>query len=160
MKKLDKDTLATRAEIVARLQSQSSDLESAVAGFNTAMEAPFQAILDAIEAYNDALDEAWGNGLGPVIEIYNGTVADANQWKQDAVQAIQDYMDERSEKWQESDAAGRYSEWRDAFDHDFDTFDEDRPDDLSIDQPDEINFEIDDVGELMEQLPEELGSEG
>jgi hypothetical protein len=64
---------------------------------------------------------------------------------------------DRSEKWRESDAAQRYSAWRDEFDHDFDEFSADQPDDLRVDQPDEISFDIDNVAELLEQLPEELG---
>jgi hypothetical protein len=160
MKKLDKATLASRDEILARLQTQFSDLEAAVQGFNTVMEGAWAAVEEAMQAYNAKLDDEWGNGLQPVIETYNEAVADANAWKQDVAAAIQEYMDERSDKWQQSEAAERYSTWRDEFDHEFDSFNEDRPEDLSIEQPDEIGFEIDDIAELMEQLPEELETGG
>jgi hypothetical protein len=157
MKKLDKATLASRDQIVERLQTRFDDLESAVEGFNNIMGEAWAAVEAAIEAYNAKLNDEWGNGLGPVAEDYNSAVADANAWRQDVVAAIDQFMGDRSEKWQESDAAQRYSAWRDEFDHDFDEFSADQPEDLSVDQPDEISFDIDNVAELLEQLQEELG---
>jgi len=160
VKKLSKDTLAGRDEITERLRSRFMDLEAAVEGFNTAMAEPWAAVEAAIEAYNSKLDDEWGSGLGPMIEDYNAAVADATQWKQEVAQSIQDYMDERSEKWQEGEAAQRYSAWRDEYDGDVSTFDVERPDDISIEEPEEIAFDLDDAAELLEQLPEELETGG
>jgi hypothetical protein len=158
MKKLSKETLAGRDEIAARLRSRFSDLEAAIEGFNTIMAGEWSVVEAAIEAYNTKLDDEWGNGLGPMIEDYNSAVADATEWKQETAQAIQEYMDERSEKWQESEAAGRYTAWRDEFDSEVAACDLERPDDLSIEEPGEMAMDLEDEAELLEQLPEELES--
>lgn len=156
MKKLDKATLAERDEIIERLEVNFRDLEAAVDGFNNNMAPLWLAVQAAVEEYNAKLDDEWGNGLGPVIDQYNEAVADAATWKQQVAQSIQEYMDERSEKWQESDAAGRYSEWRDAFDHDCASCEIERPDDLDIAEPEEITLDLDDAAESLGELPEEL----
>src|SRR5215510_638055 len=159
MKKLDKSLLASREEIVERLRVEFGDIEGTVDYFNQTMAEAWSAVQSAIEAYNTRLDEEWGNGLGPMIESYNGTIADANGWRQDVVNSISEYIENKSEKWQESENGQRYAAWRDEFDHEFSSFDQDRPEELSLDEPDEITLEwLDDVAELLEQLPEELES--
>ena len=161
MKKLDKETLAQRDDIKASLEVKFSDLEASVEGFNTKMDEAWKAVAAAVEDYNAKLEDEWGNGLGPVIESYNESIADANEWRQGVAQSIQEYMDDRSEKWQEGEAAQRYAVWRDEFDHEFSAFDAERPDDLEIAEPDEITYDnLDDVAEALGELPEELDAGG
>ena len=157
MKKLDKATIAGRDEIVERLQSRYADLEQAVAAFNDRTGEAWNAVQAAVEEYNAKLDDEWGSGLAPEIEAYNSAVDDANIWKQQVVADIQAYMDDRSEKWQESEAAERYTAWRDEYDGSVPTFDAERPEDLGIEQPEEVAFDVeDDAGNALEELSEGL----
>lgn len=159
MKKLDSETIASRDGIISRLRTLHGELEEAIDAYNTKMSAAWEKTLSAaISAYNAQLDDAWGGALEPVIEAYNGAVADANQWKAGAAQSIQDYMDERSDKWQETVKGQQYAEWRDGFDDEFQTFDAERPEDIEIDEPDGIGFDAEDIAELLEQLQTELES--
>jgi hypothetical protein len=157
MKKLDKTTLAERDQIAESLRTRIMDLESSIEGFNTKIAEAWAKVSAAIDEYNTTLDDEWGNGLEGVLSDYNDAVGSANEWKQGVAQQIQDYMDERSEKWQEGEAAQRYQSWKEAFDEDLPTADIERPEDLALEEPDELSIEdLDDAAELLEQLPQEL----
>src|SRR5262245_40000831 len=117
MKKLDKTTIAERDTLEIRLREEQEDLQSAINFYNDKMSEAWAKVSAAIDEYNSALDDAWGgaNGLEQDISAYNDAIGSCNEWKQGVAQEIQDYMDERSEKWQESEAAGRYSSWKDEY---------------------------------------------
>ena len=129
MKKLDKVILAQRDEIAGRLRDRFTDLESAVEEFNTQM------------------DEAWAK-LETAIGSYNEVVGDANSWKTDVAGQIQEYIDGKSEKWQEGEAAQRYEAWKSPFDEQIDA--------VELEKPDNLESDVEDAAEALEQLPEEL----
>jgi hypothetical protein len=159
MKKLAKATLAARTELVEKLGTSYSELEEAVGQFNDTMNEAWVDLENAINAYNEKLDTAWGEKLEPAITSYNEVVGEANEWKQDVVSSIEEFMNEKSEKWQESDAASRYESWKDNFTDEFSTYDQDRPEDMNPEQPDHIlEFNADNIAEELEQLPEEVDS--
>jgi hypothetical protein len=62
-----------------------------------------EAVTEALDRYNEALDS------------YNSIVTEVNEFKDGIVNALQEYFDEKSEKWQEGDAGQELealkSEW-------------------------------------------------
>jgi hypothetical protein len=158
MKKLDKATIAARDEINTRLQDKFGDLEKAVDDFNDKVSQAWAKVAEAVEYFNTELDEAWGNTLQPALEEYNEAVADANAWKQEVAGDIQAYIDERSDKWREGEACGRYEAWREPYDDEISSAEFERPDDLDLgDEPDQFDVsDVENASELLEQLPEEV----
>jgi len=88
MKQLSKVHKARRDEIVAALTEKATVVEDAWARLTEAHD----DLTEAIEAYNEAL-------------------ADAVGWRDDMAQEMQDYFDERSERWQEGEDGTAYGEW-------------------------------------------------
>lgn len=130
MRKLSKDSLKERDELCSKLREARSILDDAVAGFNAAKTAKW----DKVEAAQEA---------------YNAVLADAQSWKESVASDIQFYMDDRSETWQESEKAQEYEQWRSEFEHDLE--------EAALDEPDDLDFDIEDAAESLEQLPEEVG---
>jgi arginyl-tRNA synthetase len=99
-------------------------------------------LADAIQAYNDALSEAYGN-LKIALDEYEsereGIASDVEEIASD----LREKWDNKSEKWQESDkgqsAATFVEEWENV-----------SLDEFEVDEPDEIN-EPDDMGEIIDK---------
>lgn len=68
--------------------------------------------LDAqIDTYNSSLDDM-REEIETAVEEYNSAIAEAREFRDEIVQDIEDYMSERSDKWQESDKAEQYRAWQ------------------------------------------------
>jgi uncharacterized phage infection (PIP) family protein YhgE len=89
MKKFAKADVARIAELVQDLQDKASQVTSAVEAAN----ARVSEANDAITAYNEVLSEV-------------------ESFRDEMVGKMEDYVGERSEKWQESDAASSYQDWQ------------------------------------------------
>ena len=70
--------------------------------------------LDARDALQLRLVEAHA-ALEAAVNAYNEIIDEATTWRDDICTAIDDYVDARSEKWAESDAAQSYDEWKSTF---------------------------------------------
>lgn len=103
---------------------------------------------DALETVGnlEAGKERDDTALLAAIEAYNGEVYDANAFRENIAGEIQDYISEKSEKWQEGDKGQAFLCWQEAWEVDFPT--------IST----ELQYfdwsDIEDVRELLEQLPE------
>ncbi len=67
----------------------------------------------------DDLDKAH-TAVGDAIDAYNVVLNAAREFAQEVVTEIDDYVSERSERWQAGDAASQYEEWKgewEGFDH-------------------------------------------
>jgi chromosome segregation ATPase len=89
MKKISKGDVSKLEEIVADLTSKKTDVET------------------AIEKANEAIVEA-----NAAIEEYNGHLEEAEALRDSVVGAIEEYVGDKSEKWQEGDAAASYEDWK------------------------------------------------
>jgi len=160
MKKLSKETLKRRDEIAEKLRSRGADLEATVEGFNTKVGEAWTKLETALEEYNSVLESEWNGGLEGVLSDYNEAVGEANEWKQEVAQEIQDWMDERSDKWQESPAAEKYQTWKEPFEEEFQTAELERPENVEVEEPGELTLDdVEDVAELLGGLPEELAGD-
>jgi hypothetical protein len=95
----------------------------------------------AVSTYNDAVAAAWAD-LAPVIDTYNEAVNDGGGFAQDMEASITEYIDERSDKWRESDAAESYETWRAAW--------ELQPDEIGTEEPTPLSIEIESVADALE----------
>lgn len=124
MKKISKADAAKLEEIVADLNSKKTEIETAVEEANS-----------KIGAANEA------------IASYNESVAEAEALRDEVVAAIEEYTSERSEKWQEGDAAASYQEWSGEWENvDF----------SELDPIEEIEAPDASIGEELEALPQEV----
>jgi hypothetical protein len=132
MKKINKDQIKRRDELQGKLQSLMADLET------------------ACEAYNEALREKWG-AIDDALGAYNEAIGEVNEWQQEIASDIQSYMDDRSEKWLESDKAQEYESWREEF--------EDEIEEVTLEQPEELDTsDLEDLSEALGNRREELES--
>lgn len=90
MKKLNKEQEKTRAELLETLNAK------------------WTAIDEAYGEVNALIDEK----VNPALEDYNGALADIESFRDEVVGAMDEYMGERSEKWQESEACSNYESWK------------------------------------------------
>ena len=132
MKKISKDQIKRRDELQGKLQSLMADLETACEAYNETLREKWSAIDDALGAYNEAIGEV-------------------NEWQQEIASDIQSYMDDRSEKWLESDKASEYESWREEF--------EDEIEEVTLEQPEELDTsDLEDLSEALGNRREELES--
>lgn len=123
MKRISKQDTKRIEGLVNGLRSSFGEVEEAHA-----------AMREAIEAYNAK------------ISAFNEAVDDARSFADDIVREIEEYVGERSEKWQQSDAAPSYEEWRSAWEN----WGSERLEEAEVpDAPDDAV-----IGEL-EELPQE-----
>jgi len=90
MKKLTKRDEERRTEIIAALESASSDVDT------------------ALDEINALIDEK----LAPAIEAYNEAVTSAEGLRDDIVSAIDEYTAGRSDKWRDGDKGTAFENWK------------------------------------------------
>src|SRR5438067_11684451 len=130
MTKLSKAELSRRDEVASRLRRTFEDLNKIVDEFNEAMAAAWEKVETSLTAHNEA-------------------IADANSFKNEITQEMQDYFDGRSEKWQDGEKGQTYQSWKETWEEEFQEADLEKPDDLDV-------GELEDYAELIEQLPEQI----
>jgi DNA repair ATPase RecN len=121
VKKLSKEHIKTRDELVAKLQNARDHLD------------------DVISAFNKTMNERWSE-LQAFIASYNSIVSEAREWLEQIEREIHEFISNHSERWQE-DTGPKYEDWRAAFeDVDMSEVDIMQPDDLDLgDAPDHAN---------------------
>jgi DNA repair exonuclease SbcCD ATPase subunit len=103
----DKSRKAQHKELIGRLTDASAAIEAAASELN-----------EAIGKFNEALD-------------------DARALRDEVAGDIQDYIDDKSERWQEGDTGREWSAWKDAIEG----IDLDDVDEVDVDVPDVDPFE-------------------
>ena len=82
--KLTKDEIKRKDDHVSELEKQKANMEMAIEIFNAAMETARVDLREAVGKYNEALDDARG-------------------FAEDIASRLENEIDDKSEKWQESD---------------------------------------------------------
>jgi len=129
MTKLKVAQIKERNELTGPLREKYEAIEAAVDEFNNAQALALEKVNEAIAAYNEALD--------PVREWVAGIKGD-----------IEMFIDDKSEKWQEGERGQAVIEWKDQFENI-------ELDDVSIDEPDTLEFDEENHADLVDELPEE-----
>lgn len=130
MKRISKDLIAERDKIASELGNLSRDLET------------------AIDSFNDRVRELWEEMVSPAVNAYNDAVDDAENWRDNAVAAMEDYQNERSEKWLDSDNGQLFQEWMDEY-NELDT------DKIDLDEPGAVEVPTMSLEDDILALPEE-----
>jgi hypothetical protein len=92
MQRLSKDQKTQRDKLVEALNTRGNVVNDA-----------WEAFEQAYGALVDAIDE------------YNGVVQDVVTYRDEIAQEMEDYYEERSERWQEGDAGQAYTNWMEAW---------------------------------------------
>ena len=130
---LDKQDKARREKLAEELADMRGKLQDAISVYNAAVEAAKAPVLEALEKYNEVVEEARG-------------------FVEDIANTADGVFDDRSEKWREGDKGQEAREWIDAWQNEpFDAIEITFPDELEL--PDD---ESDHDGRL-ENLPEGAG---
>jgi hypothetical protein len=80
-----------------------------------------QLFVEVLNLRGNAIEEAWiafegaHERLGLAIDEYNGVLGDAVTFRDEIAQKMEDYYEERSEKWQDGDAGQAYTNWMEAW---------------------------------------------
>ena len=128
MKSLTKTHLSERDKIIDRINEAQTELE------------------EKLDEYTEVTSRLQ-DGIGDALVAYNETLAEARQFIDNIAGEAESVMEDRSEKWQESDAGKAYQEW----------IDEWRGaviDDVEIDFPSIEGSDLDAVS-ILEDLPTE-----
>lgn len=134
MKGITKDQAATRSNLVTRLRAQEGRLFSAVAEFNRIQQEAWEKLVDEIEGYNSLVDEAK--------ELTTEIASD-----------LENYIDEKSDKWRDSPNGEALSDLLSAWQ-------EIEPEILDLECPEALDVsdvEGDPLSESLENTPEKAG---
>lgn len=130
MKKISKAESELRDEIVRKLNDAFLGMERAVDELNQAIGEHWSAVEDAQSVYNEALNEA-------------------QEWRDNIVTQIDEYVDERSDKWREGEKAEAYESWKSEYEAiDFS--------EAQLSAPDELSLDVENPAEAIEGLPDSV----
>ncbi len=124
MQQLSKARATQKTEIVAKLYAEKDKVEALLADYN-----------EAVIALNMATSD------------FNAVVMEANEFRQAVVDSQQEYFDNRSEKWQESDAADEYQSWIDSWNQELEEIDDEQFEECD-------SLDMDATIEVFEQMPD------
>lgn len=128
MKKLSKAQQEEKAKLLGELEDAFGDVENAISDLN------------------EKVKEMWGD-VEDRVSDYNAVVEKANEFIGTVAESMQEYADERSEKWQESDAASSFAEWQGQW--------EEQLEDLELFAPDEIDSPEDEATAALKEKDDE-----
>ena len=129
MKKLTKEHIQKRVALVEELSEKMGAVNTLIQKLNAEIALQWEDIESAKEAYNQ-------------------TIQEANALQEEIASDIDNYVGERSEKWQEGEQASRYEDWKGQWEESFDECD--------LDEPEALQELEDTFSEDLENRPEEL----
>ena len=129
MKTLSLIDLARRNTLCVRVQAAREDLDA------------------AIEAYNDTVQTAFAS-VHIAADVYNGLIAEAQEWAEDIAGQIENYFEDRSERWREGKRGQAYDAWMIAYQ-------EISLEPADIETPDPLEWDGEDAASILEGLPED-----
>lgn len=115
MKRLSKQQISERDALVERLRAAGESLNSTVERANEQIRLLGEEVTEELRSYNEIIEEI-------------------NEWKSSIAQEAREYFDERSDRWQTSEAGDAYNSWIDELDEPLEEAKTDEPE--SIEPPD------------------------
>lgn len=101
-----------------------------------------EGVEKAIDEFNIAMGEAWID-VAEAKEKYDEELKAAESFREEMASDMQNFYDDRSEKWQEGDAGSQYQQWMDVWGEELD--------ELELEQP--YTLDVPDFDETFESLP-------
>jgi hypothetical protein len=156
MKRITKKQQKELDALRETLGEKTNALSEAIDGYNSTQEDAFKKLETAIEEYNDATRGAWEDvetALGSLNETATETVETVQGWGEE----ITAYVEEKSERWQESDRGEAFIAWGEEFENfsiDVPEIDEPTPTEIpdTVGPLDPLDFDAETV---FDELPEE-----
>lgn len=99
-----------------------------------------------IRKYNQTLSELF-NQIQADKQDYESELEETNEFLESVHSEMQEYFDERSEKWQESEKGSAYQDWMDEWNSPLN--------EVELPEPQELLIEGLDAAEILDNLPEE-----
>ena len=93
MKCLTMEQIAEKTKLIDDLQAKQEKLD------------------EAIHEFNVKSLEIWNRHIDPALNALNAAAEALNTFRSDLYLDMEAYHDEKSEKWQESEAGQQYAEW-------------------------------------------------
>jgi hypothetical protein len=95
------------------------------------------------------MNETWERVESALLSL-NEKIIEAEEWRGDMASEMQDYFDERSERWQESDAGSNYQDWLTEWGSELPEVELDAPEDVEMPEVEALD--------TLEGLPEEVST--
>lgn len=131
MKKLNKEQLAKLEQFKEAIGDERDALEL------------------EIDAYNALMSETW-NRVESALTKLNEKIVEAEEWRAEMAAEMQQYFDERSERWQEGEAGCAYQDWINEWDQYLT--------EVELEAPEDVEMPDDDAGLVLVNLNEEPSS--
>lgn len=152
MKRINKTQLNER-------EKHAQDVRDAVSEYNGAVQAYNEALENAKTALAEALALKLADERTTLEDAYtkvNEALTAATEWRDEIVNTMDEYASNRSDKWQESDAASSFEEWKGEWENaELDNLDELEFPEIEIELP-ELEEIDDDKANAIDNLPEEV----
>lgn len=129
MKKLSKTELEARAALVAKLKDK------------------FEQLVDGCDQFNSAVNDAWGLYVENAQVEYNDALKEAEDWRDQIVSQIDEYVDGRSDKWREGDQGQKYEDWKSELEGISFTESE-------MEEPSGVEVDVENVADELDGLPD------
>jgi hypothetical protein len=127
--RLSKNEIASRDEIIARLEKAAAEVTAAVEAANAAIEAATEPVNGAIERYNEI-------------------VGKAREFAADVASQAESDIGDKSERWQEGERGQAAQEWQQEWEGlSFE--------DIELELPQPIDFDDPGYAEMLGSAPEE-----
>ena len=124
-------------------KSQRTEREALCAS----LRATHAALLAILENYNTAVADAWE----PVVDAqnaYRNAVEEAKGWSEGIAAQIQEEIDGHNEKWQDSNRGQAFVQWQAEYD-------QADLEEIMLEKPEPLTLEIDDQSAVLDNLPED-----
>lgn len=137
-------------------------------GIATDLQSRFEELTEACEAYNANDGNKTGQNakkkklqlksVEQAIVAYNEALSTARSFCEETAAEIQEFIDGKSEKWQESEKANEYIFWKEAYEEFEQTFEDINLNDIKDYTGDLDTSSIENAGEALSQIADEVGS--
>ena len=131
MKRLTKAQAQQHEDLTVKLRESREALNAAIGAFNSEVKTAHAA-------------------LQPKVDVVNAAIREANEFVEEIRGEMQDHYDEKSDRWQESDAGSSYSDWISSWEFELD--------DLSLEEPTAFEEIIMTDADEFENLDQEVPS--
>lgn len=114
---------------------------------STKLATEFEALQDSVTEFNEKVAALFAEEIATKIESYNEALEEAREWISDRKSAFEEYIGNKSDKWQEGDNGQAHQGFVDALD-------EVSLDDISIDEPEQLELDVEPHHEALDQIVE------
>lgn len=110
MRKLNKKNSEALQKHIEDVDNTETELRDAIDKYNEVLADEWQAVVAAYKGFVEAVGESEPE-VRSAKEAFDAAVSEAESFREEMSSEIEGHYDEKSERWQESEAGERFSEW-------------------------------------------------